>query len=97
MEVRIWKNGKPVDFTGRNAITALAILFLEKEVRTGIIKKGQNYYIQVLHSKDGNVIGSVAYKTEEEWEVIRALSVAGRVKRELSAERKRKRGRIIVG
>ena len=86
MEVRIWKNGKPVDFTGKNAITALAILFLEKEVRTGIIKKGQNCYIQVLHSKDGNVIGSVAYKTEEEWEVIRAFSVAGRVKRELSRE-----------
>ena len=38
MEVRIWKNGKPVDFTGKNAITALAILLLEKEVRTGIIK-----------------------------------------------------------
>jgi hypothetical protein len=90
MEVRVWKNGKPLDFTGHNAVTALAILFLEKEVRLGIIKRFNGGYFVELLSKSGKLIGSVAYKSEDEYRTIYALAVAGRVKRELKKREERR-------
>ena len=94
MEVRIWKkNGHPVDYSGKMAISALAILLLEKGVRLGLIKKSGGLYFREL-IKDGRIVGSVSYRTDEEDEFISALGVAGRVKRERMKRKERRR--IVV-
>jgi len=95
MEVRIWKNGRPIDFSGKDSITALAILFMEKEVRLGTIRRNGKARFTELISKDGRPIGNVSYRTEEEYETIYALSVAGRVRRELKKKREKER-KIVV-
>jgi len=96
MEVRIWKNGKPLDYSGKSAITALAILFMEKEIRLGIIKRNGSQKFTELVSEKGQVIGNVSYSSEEEYETIYALSVAGRVRRELKKKREEERKKIVV-
>ena len=96
MEVRVWKNGKPIDFDGKDAITALAILFMEKGVRMGIIKRNGKQRFTELVSEKGEVIGNVSYMTEDEYETVYALSVAGRVRRELKKKREEERKKRIV-
>ena len=96
MEVRIWKNGKPLDYSGKSAITALAILFMEKEIRLGIIKRNGSQKFTELVSEKGQVIGNVSYSSEDEYETIYALSVAGRVRRELKKRKEEKKRRIAI-
>jgi hypothetical protein len=61
----------------------------------GIIKRNGKQRFTELVSEKGQVIGNVSYSSEDEYETIYALSVAGRVRRELKKKREEER-RIVV-
>jgi hypothetical protein len=81
MKVRLWKNGRPKDVSGQNALVALALLLVVRGVKLGMPRKyeGGGYFAPLIRA--GKVIGSVSMETGEEWAFLSALERAGSVKR----------------